>query len=260
MKIKISYFLIITSIAVFSCRTAKNGSSNLHHADNSKSSPDWTGIYSGVLPCADCRGIQTTITLNKDNTYELETIYLDKSTDITKSGGTFSWNQAGTVITLDKVKNNIIPAYYALGENKLTQLDLKGNYITGKLSDQYVLTKQNSGITEKYWKLIEINGIRVIQSETWKKEPHMILKIAENKLTGNAGCNSFFGTYRLSERNHVSFSNFGSTEMACPDMEIEKQFLKIFGTADTYSIQNDTLSIKGSDDVIIAKFKAVYLK
>ena len=33
--------------------------------DNSKTSVDWVGKYEGTLPCADCEGIKTTLTLNK---------------------------------------------------------------------------------------------------------------------------------------------------------------------------------------------------
>ena len=35
-------------------------------AHNSRNSLDWAGIYEGVLPCADCPGIQTRLTLSRD--------------------------------------------------------------------------------------------------------------------------------------------------------------------------------------------------
>ncbi len=37
----------------------------------SQNSLDWAGVYEGVLPCADCPGIQTRLTLSRDETYEL---------------------------------------------------------------------------------------------------------------------------------------------------------------------------------------------
>jgi copper homeostasis protein (lipoprotein) len=245
---------------MISCTSTKTNSGDNSKSDNSKNSLDWSGVYTGILPCADCNGIQTTIKLNKDLTYELETFYLDKSTDILKSDGTFSWNQSGTVITLNDVEKNIIPSYYAVGENKLTQLDLKGNYITGKLSDKYILHKEVSMITEKYWKLIEINGKAIIPSDSWKKEPHMILKSTDNKINGNGGCNSFFGNYQLMEGNRIPFSKIGSTEMYCQDMDIEKQFFQGLEKADNYTMKNDTLSLNKARMATLAKFVAVYLK
>ncbi|MFU8831928.1 MAG: copper resistance protein NlpE N-terminal domain-containing protein, partial [Wenzhouxiangella sp.] len=35
-------------------------------ADSSRLSLDWVGTYSGVVPCASCPGIETSITLNDD--------------------------------------------------------------------------------------------------------------------------------------------------------------------------------------------------
>jgi hypothetical protein len=40
--------------------------------DTSRTSLDWPGTYTGVLPCADCEGIETTITLSVDLTYAHE--------------------------------------------------------------------------------------------------------------------------------------------------------------------------------------------
>ena len=35
---------------------------------NAQNSLDWNGTYKGVLPCADCAGIEKEITLYKDQT------------------------------------------------------------------------------------------------------------------------------------------------------------------------------------------------
>ena len=37
-------------------------------AHNSQNSLDWAGVYQGILPCADCEGFDTVITLNWDET------------------------------------------------------------------------------------------------------------------------------------------------------------------------------------------------
>ena len=67
--------------------------------------------------------------------------------------------------------------------------------------------EKTSEITEKYWKLIEINGQKVTAENATAKEPHLILKSEENRVNGNGGCNSFFGTYELqTNTNRISFS------------------------------------------------------
>ena len=46
-----------------------------HTAENSL---DWNGTYKGVLPCADCEGLETTVVVNENNTYCVKTKYLGK--------------------------------------------------------------------------------------------------------------------------------------------------------------------------------------
>lgn len=46
---------------------------------SSRTSLDWAGRYSGVLPCASCPGIETVVTLNNDGTFERSMLYIDES-------------------------------------------------------------------------------------------------------------------------------------------------------------------------------------
>jgi uncharacterized lipoprotein NlpE involved in copper resistance len=109
-------------------------------AHSSRNSLDWTGTYQGIVPCADCDGIETVLTLNPDHTFELASTYLGKGRDAVGSMGTFSWNTDGNTITLSGIANG--PNQYFVGENKLVQLDLSGRRFTGSLSDRYVLQKK----------------------------------------------------------------------------------------------------------------------
>lgn len=128
-------------------------------------------------------------------------------------------------------------------------------------STKNVKTEKSSEITEKYWKLIEINGQKVTAENFAAKEPHLILKKEENRVNGNGGCNSFFGTYELQANvNRISFSKIGSTRMACLKPTVENDFFKVLETVDNYTIKNDTLQLNKARMAPLAKFVAVYLK
>ena len=107
--------------------------------DNSMVSIDWNGTYTGTIPCADCAGIETWLTLNKDKSYLLKTKYLGKSDTFNEQSGNFTWNAAGSTITLTGIKN--APSQYLVGEGRLFQLDMAGNRITGNLAEKYELKK-----------------------------------------------------------------------------------------------------------------------
>ncbi|MEX0636212.1 MAG: copper resistance protein NlpE [Ferruginibacter sp.] len=108
--------------------------------DNSFNALDWPGTYTGIVPCADCDGIETSITLNKDLIYAIKTTYLGKNkTAVIEKKGSFIWNKKGNIITWDNVKS--APSKYLVGENKLIQLDINGKRMEGSLAAKYVLKK-----------------------------------------------------------------------------------------------------------------------
>jgi uncharacterized lipoprotein NlpE involved in copper resistance len=97
-------------------------------------------MYKGVVPCADCEGIETTVVLNADQTYLLRTAYLGKpDAAATEKTGSFTWNTTGNTVILSGIEN--APNQYFVGENQLIQLDLAGNKITGDLAAKYILAK-----------------------------------------------------------------------------------------------------------------------
>ena len=104
--------------------------------DTSLNSLDWAGSYEGVLPCASCEGIQTLITLQSDNSFVQETVYLGKDEKILKLMGKAAWDEKGQKITLED------GTQYLVGENQLIMLDTEGQRITGDLAANYVLKKK----------------------------------------------------------------------------------------------------------------------
>lgn len=230
--------------------------------DNSKVSVDWEGIYSGILPCADCAGIKTEIKLEKEHRYEMVTVYLEKEEKRHREAGTFTWNTDGNRIILNKGPAPDSALQFHVGENKLWKLDLKGKRIEGDLAPHYVLFKAGTDtiITEKYWKLIELYGKPVQVDSVMKREPHFILHLTGNRVTGNGGCNQFFGEYELREGNLIRFSRLASTLMACPNLDEERSYMNALETADNYTLNSDTLLLNKARMTPLARFVAVYLR
>ena len=258
MKLIYTFFtFVIFALLLQACKSQKS------MADNSRTSIDWAGSYSGVVPCADCEGIATTVVLHPDMSYSMRMQYLGKSETIYNQEGTFTWNPEGSTITLQGIKEG--PQYYKVGENQLIQLDMQGQAITGANAGLYVLAKTNNSITNKYWKLVEVMGQPVPTDDTLHgKEPHMILHTAENRVTGNGGCNGFGGTYQLdSANNRIHFSPLMATKMACLEgnrMKVEDQLFKALEMTDSYYVKGDSLQLNKARMAPLARFVAVYLK
>jgi len=134
---KKAFLILMAILAIFglaACASSK-GPVDIH---NAKISANWSGVYTGTIPSASGSGINVHLKLNQNETFELRYDYLDKPSNPFISKGSFKWDDAGDIITLDITD---APPHYKVGENKLIQLDMEGNLITGKLADDYVLRK-----------------------------------------------------------------------------------------------------------------------
>ncbi len=263
IRLFILLFICLMTVSLVSCRTNTNNNTKTDtsvnaKSDNSNNSLDWEGIYTSVVPCADCEGIQTTIVLNNNKTYERRTRYIGKDDNEFVESGTFTWDDNGREITLSGDDKGNASTKFLVGENKITPLDMDGNRMEADVESKYVLAKV-SDIVEKYWKLIELNGEPVAAAENQAREPHFILKIENNRVTGSGGCNTFNGTYTIENLNRIKFSQMATTMMACFDMEIESNFLKALEMADNYTVNGDTLSLNRARMAPLARFVVVYL-
>lgn len=106
---------------------------------NAKNSLDITGTYRGILPCADCEGVETEISLLPDETYLKKTKYLGKDHKVYEEIGDYIWKDDGNTLILEGIDSE--PIEYMVRENSLMQMDMQGNRITGDLSEKYILKK-----------------------------------------------------------------------------------------------------------------------
>ncbi len=148
MKLPVFYFCL-AAISLSACnQTSKNSqhtaADSVTHetaaADNahtSQNSLDWPGTYEATIPCADCEGIKTNITLKSNNTFTIVSEYINKNTKVEDTGKVM-WHDNGTVVHLTGKETNI---KLKVGENKLIGLDQEGHEIDGPNAHLYVYNK-----------------------------------------------------------------------------------------------------------------------
>ncbi|MBP1636200.1 MAG: protein of unknown function Meta and HslJ [Acidobacteria bacterium] len=231
--------------------------------DGSRTSLDWAGTYTGIVPCADCEGIETAITLSKDLTFVMKTRYLGKEDTGREVSGTFEWDQAGGSITLHGVPGG--PARYLVGERRLVQLDREGNRITGDLADHYVLRQaggEPSSLPEELfaaarWRLTELYGKPIEPAADPRSEPYLSFVRQDSRVQGFAGCNLFNGRFEHAGADRLRFGNVAATMKACADMTVEGEFLKALTATDSFALKDGTLSLHRARMAPLARFEAV---
>lgn len=106
---------------------------------------------------------------------------------------------------------------------------------------------------ETSWSLNKINEISPIEGS------QVTLVFAEGSSNGNAGCNSYQGTYQA-EGDRLQFGPLVQTEMACMEplgvMDQERVYLQLLGAAQSYEVSDEVLTIT-SDNGQSLKFLAI---
>jgi len=257
--------LTAAGLALASCapKTTKSTPPPGATVDTSRNALDWAGTYAGVVPCADCEGIETSITLGMDSSYLVRTKYLGKSAEVFERRGSFTWNEAGNIIQLQGMSGG--PAHYLVGENALIQLDQQASRIAGDLATQYILPKSKAPAAlpppgfsaPSSWRLTEIMGKPVVPPAEGKQVPSIIFVKESPRVSGFAGCNRFTGLVEFSPGDRLRFSKVAATMMACPDMTLEGEFLKVLETTDNYFQDGDKLVLHRARMAPLARFEAV---
>lgn len=214
----------------------------------------WEGIYHGIVPCADCEGIEKVLILNQDSTYTIKSKYLGEENNMFEENGTIIPENNGKKARLLSSNDNNQPATWIEKENgKIILLDLDGKRVTGQLATNYELTKIENSLIEKNWTLTALNG-REIQKEQFAKVPFIRMNYIDQRVTGNGSCNNFFGTYTLFEEDGILLSRMGSTMMACPNMVLEGEYLKALESVERFKIEGNKLSLSDKEKNIVAIF------
>ncbi|MBB6370456.1 META domain-containing protein [Chryseobacterium shigense] len=80
------------------------------------------------------------------------------------------------------------------------------------------------------------------------------LNIDGEKISGNGGCNNYFGTAKLDpSTGDFSAGQMGSTKMMCNNVSVEQNFMDMMGKANKYVVSGTTLELY-QDNLLLLKF------
>ncbi len=127
--------VLITCQLITGCHFHKNHAVMDKHAAQRVS--DYEGVYEGTLPCADCAGIKTKLTLEKDKTFVYEIRYLEEDDGRYLYTGTYTVKE-----DLLRIHEDGQPVHFLIGDNKLFLLNDELKPAKGKLGPHYTLKKQ----------------------------------------------------------------------------------------------------------------------
>jgi len=103
-------------------------------------------------------------------------------------------------------------------------------------------------IFDKEWKLTGLNGQAIVLDTSFNAEPHLLFDKVNNRVIGNAGCNGFGANLERIGDTGIVISDIAATEMACPNLEIEQQFIEVLRKVTSYRIEGNTLTLTSENN------------
>ncbi|MEJ5073205.1 envelope stress response activation lipoprotein NlpE [Enterobacter ludwigii] len=101
--------------------------------------------WRGVLPCADCEGIETSLFLEKDGTWVMNERYQGVTREPSSFGSYGTWARTAEKLVLTDSKGE--KSYYRAKGDKLEMLDREGNPIVSSLNYTLEPVKSSLPIT-----------------------------------------------------------------------------------------------------------------
>ncbi len=100
------------------------------------------GIWLGMLPCADCEGIDYQINLKNDYTFKQKSVYKGKSKEIFIDEGRWGFVSDSVIAVSGNEENKM----FLIQQNHLVMLDQDGNKIESSFEERYHLSKDDGTV------------------------------------------------------------------------------------------------------------------
>ena len=156
MNRKLAFALVLSAIAIAGCKreaqpapvapaaapaqeVASAVVSEVDHGSPASAAPGFdvkafAGTYAGILPCADCPGIDTSIMFSPEGGYTLSEVYQDRDSGSLVDKGTWTVREDGKTLLLDPEDKAAQDRWYeVVSPGELRALDKDGKAIDSSL-------------------------------------------------------------------------------------------------------------------------------
>jgi len=119
------------------------------HIEPMEKSLEFHGVFYGFLPCTDCNGIKSTLSLKQKNNYLLVTQPAKESSRESYEKGKYTWNDETNTVVLTPRDESKTRQYLIKDEGTLILLNTDGSPMKGDKSDSYTLRRSDSAKTRE---------------------------------------------------------------------------------------------------------------
>lgn len=140
-SLRLSSILVAFTLFQFSCNNNTNQNQKENKIIQPKSADtNFSGTFSGLIPCADCPGIELTVSFNPDSSFLESMIYQERNSSFKDSG---QWDRDGKILKVKYNNEQATPRYFLIkSDSTIAWLDADKKEIEGPLKEHYILKKK----------------------------------------------------------------------------------------------------------------------
>jgi len=125
-------------------KSLEQNSNHENHIVPIDKSLDFHGVFYGFLPCKDCNGIKSTLSLKQKNNYLLVTQPAKESSREIYEKGKYDWNEETHTVVLTPRDESKPRQYQIKDEGTLVLMNSDGTPMPEKQSDSYTLRRSDT--------------------------------------------------------------------------------------------------------------------
>ncbi len=114
------------------------------HIEPIEKSLEFHGVFYGYLPCTDCNGIKSTLSLKQKNNYLLVTQPAKESSKESYEKGKYTWNEETHNLVLTARNEAGTRQYLIKDDGTLILLNNDGTEMKGDKADSYTLRRSDT--------------------------------------------------------------------------------------------------------------------
>ncbi|KIA99581.1 hypothetical protein OA93_05370 [Flavobacterium sp. KMS] len=167
-------------------------------------------------------------------------------------------SSAGTLMACDEASMKLEQEFTKAIQDQKFKIVQKKNKVQFKNSKNKIIMEFTIPTQNDVWSFIAKNNWKLIMLENVGQDygrASIKFDPATKKVSGNSGCNNFFGTYTLKGNDQIQFGNLGSTRMACLDEKTSKIEQKVLSLLDNkelrFDVAEQTLNFYLGDKLIM---------
>jgi heat shock protein HslJ len=115
---------------------------------------------------------------------------------------------------------------------------------------------EHTKLQDTRWELFSLMGKEIAATDSIIGRKAFIIFNKDGSANGNGGCNSFSGSYLLTDSSQLKFGPIVSTKIFCNNAKDENLFFDLLSKTDNFLIEKDTLYLRNKSLDSIAKFIA----